>query len=64
MVSWRSICGARFLVNIKFERKDRHNLSRPSPMVVPVFLCVLVRTTPSFPVTHEPVNELKCLNNL
>ena len=33
-------------------------------MVVPVFLCVLVRTTPSFPVTHEPVNELKCLNNL
>ena len=32
-------------------------------MVVPVFLCVLVRTTPSFPVTHEPVNELKCLNN-
>ena len=33
-------------------------------MVVPVFLCVVVRTTPSFPVTHEPVNELKCLNNL
>ena len=24
-------------------------------MVVPVFLCVLVRTIPSFPVTHEPV---------
>ena len=39
-------------------------------MVLPVFLCVLVIITPTFPVltvrfsVHEDTNKLKCLNLL